>query len=119
MAFRKSEFTTALVATQFNFAVLLLVSFWRLALMVRVLVVLFNFTPLRAFCLISISASIEIFFATLVKSMDIVGIMGGMKLTTADRFLCEATQAVTAGSFLLFVEPAFSSSSQSVAKFVL
>lgn len=97
------QFTTALVATQFNFAVLLLVSFWRLALMVRVLVVLFNFTPLRAFCLISIPASIEMFFATLVKSMDIVGIMGGMKLTTAERFLYEATQTVTAGSFFLFV----------------
>ena len=97
------QFTTALVATQFNFAVLLIVSFWRLILMMRVIVVLFNFTPLRAFCLISIPASIEMFFATLSKSFDIVGIMGGMKLTTAEQFLYEATRTVTAGSFFLFI----------------
>lgn len=97
------QFTTALVATQFNFAVLLIVSFWRLILMMRVIIVLFNFTPLRAFCLISIPASIEIFFATFIKSVSIVGIMGGMKLTTAESFLYKATQAVTAGSFFLFI----------------
>ncbi|MDC0302716.1 hypothetical protein OAL23_00955 [bacterium] len=97
------QFTTALAATQFNFAVLLTVSIWRLALMVRVLVALFNFTPLRAFCLISIPASIEMFFATLVKSVSIVGIMGGMKLTTSEGFLLQATRIVTTGSIVLFI----------------
>ncbi|MDF1712630.1 MAG: hypothetical protein P1U90_10360 [Akkermansiaceae bacterium] len=97
------QLTTALVATQFNFAVLLIVSFWRLILMMRVIIVLFNFNPLRAFCLISIPASFEMFFATFIKSVSIVGIMGGMKLTTAESFLYKATQAVTAGSLFLFI----------------
>jgi hypothetical protein len=43
------------------------------------------------------------FFATFIKSVSIVGIMGGMKLTTAESFLYKATQAVTAGSFFLFI----------------
>lgn len=97
------QFSTALAATQFNFAILLLVSLWRLALMIRVLIVLFNFTPLRAFCLISIPASAEMLVATMIKSINIVGIMGGMKLNTAERFLYEATQTVTVGSFFLLI----------------
>jgi len=97
------RFTDPLPATIFNFTVLLIVSFWRVALMTRVLQVLFNFHPIRAFVLIAIPASVEMFFATLFKSVDIVGIMGGMRLSEADKFLLAATNTMTMGSLIIFV----------------
>jgi|GEM_PF-2163937 len=97
------QFSGILASSIFNFSILLVVSVWRVALMIRVLVVLFNFTALRAFALIAIPASAEMFFGTLMKSMDIVGIMGGIRLDEGEKFLLQATQTMTIGSVVLFV----------------
>ncbi len=95
------QFTDALPATQFNFTILLIVSIWRLALTVRIATILFHFNNRRAFALIAIPASLEMFIATFLKSINIVGIMGGIRLSSADRFLLNATQTVTVGSIIL------------------
>ncbi|MGJ8698275.1 MAG: hypothetical protein ACSHYF_18285 [Verrucomicrobiaceae bacterium] len=97
------EFTGPLPATIFNFTILIIVSLWRLILMIRVTSVLFGYHPSRAFALVAIPASVEMFFATLVSSVSIVGIMGGMKLSEADRFLLNATSVVTMSSVAIFV----------------
>lgn len=96
------NFTSPLNATIFNFSILLLVSIWRVTLMVRVTCVLFGFHPARAFALVAIPASVEMFFATLVSSISIVGIMGGMSLSPADAFLVKATGFVTYASIVVF-----------------
>lgn len=96
------QFTTSLNSAIFNFSILLLVSFWRVALMIRVVVVIFNFHPLRAFSLVAIPASFEMFFGSIFKGIDIVGVMAGMSLTEADSFLLSATRTVTMGSVILF-----------------
>lgn len=95
------QFMAPPAATQFNFGVLVLVSLWRLILMARVLQVLFHFFPARAFALIALPASAEMFFATLVRQVDIVGIMGGMRLTESDQFLLTATNIMTLGTIWL------------------
>jgi hypothetical protein len=96
------QHTDLLTATKANFVILLLVSVWRLALTVRFTSVLFNFSPARAFTLVTIPASFEMVVATFFKSISIVGIMGGMRLSESDRFLREATGTVTFGSLILF-----------------
>jgi len=96
------QFTSALTSTKFNFGILLVVSFWRVALMVRVTQVLFNFHPTRAFTFIAIPASAEMFFATKIRAIDIVGIMGGMKLTESEEFLLSAGRIMAMGSLILF-----------------
>ena len=71
--------------------------------MIRVTQVLFNFHPVRSFALIAIPASIEMLFATNLKTIDIVGIMGGMSLTESEEFLLAATHTITMGSVVLFL----------------
>lgn len=97
------RFAGPLPSTVFNFGVLMIVSFWRLGLMIRVISVLYGFTLGRAFVAIALPASMEMFVATLFKGMNIVGIMGGMRLSEADLFLLNATSGVTMGSVVLFV----------------
>jgi hypothetical protein len=97
------NFTSPLDAAIFNFSILLIVSIWRVALMVRVTSVLFGFHPSRAFALVAIPASAEMFFATLISSISIVGIMGGMSLSPADAFLLKATGFVTYASVVVFI----------------
>ncbi|YCM45210.1 hypothetical protein V2O64_04130 [Verrucomicrobiaceae bacterium 227] len=96
------NFTSPIAAAIFNFSILLIVSIWRVSLMVRVTSVLFEFHPSRAFALVSIPASAEMFFATLVSAMSIVGIMGGMSLSPADAFLLKATSFVSYSSLVVF-----------------
>jgi hypothetical protein len=96
------QFAGELSSAIFNFSMLLLVSIWRVTLMVRVLQVLFHFGGLFAFGLIILPASAIMFFATFVSAMNIVGIMGGLRLDEADSFLLAATQSVTLSSLALF-----------------
>ena len=97
------NFTSPLSSTIFNFSILLIVSIWRVTLMVRVATVIFGFHPSRAFALIAIPASVEMFLATLISSISIVGIMGGMSLSPADAFLLKATGFVTYASVVVFI----------------
>ncbi len=97
------QWSGVLTASIFNFTVLMIVSFWRVALMIRVTSVLFGHHPARAFALIAIPASVEMFFATLVQSINIVGIMSGVTLDEGEQFLLTATGIVTMGSVVLFV----------------
>lgn len=102
------RFASPLLAAKFNFNILIIVSLWRLILMVRVINVLFNFHPAHGFFLITIPASLEMLIGSIQKHFSIVGIMGGMRLSPADEFLKQASETVTTISFFLFFACIFS-----------
>lgn len=97
------RFASPLLSAKFNFAVLILVSLWRLILMARVISVLFNYHPIHGFVLITIPASLEMCIGSIQKQFSIVGIMGGMRLSPADEFLSLASSIVTLTSIVLFL----------------
>ncbi len=96
-------FLDVLTATKLNFATLLLVSFWRVFIMLRVIFVLFDLPPVRAFAAVLLPASAEMYFGSILSSLNIVGIMSGMRLSPEDRFLLDATSFVSAASVGVFI----------------
>ncbi len=97
------SYMDVLSATKFNFATLIVVSLWRVYLMSRVLCVLYNMKALLAVCAILLPASLEMLVASYFKGVNIVGIMGGMRLSPSDQFLLSATNFVSVASLVLFV----------------
>lgn len=99
---------SSLVATKWNVAFLVVVSIWRVFIMIRVVMVLFGLTGFPATTIILVPACLEMFFGTSYQSMNIVGVMGGVRLDPADEFLLNATNAVgmiSGGLFLFLVLP--------------
>jgi len=91
-----------LPATIANFITLLIVSFWRVFLMVRVIQAVFKVKASLAAFAILIPTTLEMAVATAFKELSIVGIMGGMRLSPSDQFLLTATRTVSMGSWILF-----------------
>lgn len=93
------RFTDIYTATQWNIGFLVAVSLWRVFLMVRAVRVLSGAPWPRVTLLILAPASIEMFFGSTVKSMSLVGVMGGVRLPPHNRLLLEASHMTTALSF--------------------
>ncbi len=94
--------TEPLYAAQFNFTLLIIVSIWRVLIMIRTLQTLFNHNILLSTQLILIPASLEMFLGSLIKRLDIVGLMAGNYLSPAETFLRQATGFVTLTSLGIF-----------------
>ncbi len=94
--------TTPLPAAQFNFLLLIIVSIWRVTLMVRTLQSLFKTSILTSLQLVLIPTTLEMFIATLAKSFDVVSLMAGNYQTAPERFLTFASQLVSTISIVLF-----------------
>ena len=97
------NFMPILPATQVNFATLLLVSLWRVYIMGQVTRSLFGIPPLVAYSAMLFPASVEMMFGSFNKTLNLVGIMGGMRISESDEFLAGATGFVTIVSFWLAI----------------
>ncbi len=97
------SFMPILPATQLNFATLLVVSIWRVYLMGQTARTLYKLPTVVAYSAMLIPASLEMMFGGVNKTLNLVGIMGGMRLSESDQFLVDATSFVVVVSFWLAV----------------
>lgn len=96
------SFMAVMPATVINFITLIIVSIWRVYLMVMVFKTLFKVNLGTAIGVILIPATVEMTVGGFFKTLNIVGIMGGMRLSPSDEFLVSATNAVILASVILF-----------------
>lgn len=98
------SFTDIITATKWNIAFLAIVSIWRVALMVRCLIVLTEMKFIWAFLSILLPASLVSFVASFFKGISLVGIMGGVRLPPETLLLQSAAKVTLQYSFfLLFI----------------
>jgi len=97
------RFLDAVAATRANLYTLALVSAWRVALMMRVAVVLMGMRPLAAFSRVLAYSSGLALVAINFLPFPIIEIMGGVHVTGADRVVQSAAQLVGCFGPLLFV----------------
>lgn len=91
--------TDILTATKWNVTFLAIVSIWRVTLMIRSIQVLTGESLLKSTCRILFPASVIMMIASAVKGTNIVGIMGGVRLSPDEQFLYDATTVTTSLSF--------------------
>ena len=99
--FPVERFTDLLRATQWNFAFLIVVSVWRVALIVRVVTVLTGAAVGRVLAWVMLPACIEMGLGSLIKGLSLVSIMGGVRLPPHHAFITQASGFVMTGSFWL------------------
>ena len=99
--FPVERFTDLLRATQWNFAFLIVVSVWRVALIVRVVNVLTGAAAGRVLAWVMLPACIEMGLGSLIKGLSLVSIMGGVRLPPHHAFIKQASGVVMTGSFWL------------------
>lgn len=97
------QYTDLVTATKWNIAFLALVSVWRVALVVRALVVLTEASWLRVLALVLAPASLEMTVGSFYKGLSLVGIMGGVRLSPHEEILRTATSFTGSASFWTFV----------------
>jgi hypothetical protein len=97
------SFTDLVTATKWNIAFLAIVSFWRVAIIVRAVCVLTHAPWPRVSLLVIAPASLEMMFASFFKGMSLVGIMGGVRLPPHDQLLRDVTGFTTVASFWIFI----------------
>ena len=97
--FPVERFTDLVVATKWNFAFLMIVSVWRVALIVRAVTVLTGAGAGRVLSFVLLPACLEMFAGSLFKGLSLIGIMGGVRLPPHHEFLKLATDFVATGSF--------------------
>jgi hypothetical protein len=95
------RFTDLLGATQWNFAFLIVVAVWRIALIVRAVVVLTGAGVGRVLAFVLFPACAEMLVGSFFKTLSLVGIMGGVRLPPHHEFLKKASGFVMTGSFWL------------------
>jgi len=93
------SFASILTATKWNIAFLAIVSLWRVFLIARCIQVLSNENYFSSLIRIILPASIVMCFASLLKGMDIIGIMGGVKLSPTESILATAAEFTTVTTF--------------------
>jgi len=101
------SFVDILTATKLNFATLLLVSLWRVYIMGQVAHYLYKIHALKAYCVMLVPASLEMLFGSFYQNLNIVGIMGGLRLSEKDQLLANLTSFVTVTSFWVLVGSLF------------
>ncbi|MES2468804.1 MAG: hypothetical protein V4675_15985 [Verrucomicrobiota bacterium] len=99
--FPVERFTDLLRATQWNFAFLIVVSVWRMALIVRVVTVLTGAATGRVLAWVMLPACIEMGLGSLIKGLSLISIMGGVRLPPHHAFIKQASGVVMTGSFWL------------------
>jgi hypothetical protein len=97
------SFTDLVTATKWNIAFLAIVSFWRVAIIVRAVCVLTHAPWPRVSLLVIAPAAFEMMFASFFKGLSLVGIMGGVRLPPHDELLREVTGFTTVASFWIFI----------------
>jgi len=93
----------ALASAKWNMGLLALVSLWRVALIVRVVLVLTGATWWKSLLVVLFPASVEAFLGSFYGQLDIVGLMGGIELSPSAAFRSEALSLVNGVSFLIAV----------------
>ena len=94
--------TDIITATKWNIAFLSIVSFWRVALMIRCLMVLTEMKFTWGLLSILLPASFVSCVASFFKGISLVGIMGGVRLPPETLLLQKAAQVTLQYSFFLF-----------------
>lgn len=89
-------------ATKWNIAFLVIVSAWRVALMVRAVTVLTEAHWFRVLVLVLAPAALEMWLASVYKGMALVGIMGGVRLDPHEEILQTAASVTAWVSGLAF-----------------
>jgi hypothetical protein len=97
------SFTDLVTATKWNIAFLAIVSFWRVAIIVRAVCVLTHAPWPRVSLLVIAPAAFEMMFASFFKGLSLVGIMGGVRLPPHDELLRVVTEFTTVASFWIFI----------------
>lgn len=97
------SFTDLVTATKWNIAFLAIVSFWRVAIIVRAVCVLTHAPWPRVSLLVIAPAAFEMMFASFFKGISLVGIMGGVRLPPHDELLRDVTGFTTVASFWIFI----------------
>jgi len=97
------SFTDILTATKWNVAFLAIVSIWRVALIIRAIQVLTEEPLIKSICRILIPAAAIMTVASLTKGMELVGIMGGIRLSPDEKFLSSAINFTLTISFFTTV----------------
>ena len=99
--FPVERITDLVGATQWNFAFLILVAAWRVALIVRAVTVLTGAAVGRVTAFVLLPACVEMFAGSLLKGLSLIGIMGGVRLPPHHVFLKNASDIVVTGSLWL------------------
>ncbi len=99
--FPVERFMDLVPATKWNFAFLMVVAAWRVALIVRSVTVLTGAGVGRILSFVLFPACIEMGIGSLFKGLSLVGIMGGVRLPPHHEFLKHASGVVLVGSFWL------------------
>mgnify|MGYP000864571287 CR=1 FL=1 len=97
------RYTDLVTATKWNIAFLAIVSLWRVALIVRSLVVLTAAPWPRVLALVLASAALEMAVGSFYKSLSLINIMGGVRLSPHEEILQRATSFTATASFWTFV----------------
>ncbi len=96
-------FTDIVTATKWNIAFLAIVSFWRVAIMVRAVSVLTEVSWKRVLPLLLAPATLEAMVGSLFRSKSLIGIMGGVRLSPQNALLKNAADFTAAASFWIFI----------------
>lgn len=89
-----------LTCAKINIGLLALVSFWRVWLMTRMLVVASKAGWVLCLGTVLLGASIEAFFGGIFKQLDVVGLMGGFELSPTQEFLSSSYSFIVTGSIV-------------------
>ncbi len=92
-------FTDIVTATKWNIAFLAIVSFWRVAIMVRAVSVLTEVSWKRVLPLLLAPAALEMMVGSWFRGMSLIGIMGGVRLSPQNALLKSAADFTAAAAF--------------------
>lgn len=93
------SFTDIVTATKWNIAFLAIVSLWRVLLMARCLAVLTNEMAFSCLLRVLMPASFVMMVASFHKGTELIGIMGGIKLSPSETILRTSAEFTTEGAF--------------------
>lgn len=85
------RFCDPVAATKWNITFLAIVSAWRVAVVVRALIILTKAPGLKVFLLVLVPTSLEMTVASYFKHLSIIGVMGGVRLAPHEQVLRQAT----------------------------
>lgn len=90
-------------SAQGNIVLLAIVSLWRVVLTVRVVTVITQAPVWKTIFAVMLPLAVVTFFASILKSLDIVGIMGGVELTPTQEFKRDAYGLINISSFWIAI----------------
>lgn len=85
----------ALASAKWNMGFLAIVSFWRVGLIAKVIVVMTKSPWWKALIVVFFPASVEAMLASSFEVMDIVGMMGGIELAPSEQFRVNSLEVIS------------------------